>query len=739
MPSAIKILNLLRQLNDVAVISPTNGQVLTYNSSLGKWENKDSTGGSGGGTSGYSGPSGFSGYSGPSGYSGYSGRSGYSGSIGFSGYSGYIGVSGYSGYSANLNEAVLIAPSSPTRNTITPTSNDTSSLIIKQSPNSGDFSYDILRVDKIGDVSQLQLEVNDVNETTWRFSASNPVQFRDGIGFSLYNSGNTGTVSIYPQAGTYSSSFSPPTSGGVNGQFLRTDGFGNTSWADGGSGFSGYSGKSGYSGFSGYIGPQGSSGFSGYSAYSGISGFSGYSAYSGISGFSGYKGSDGIIGVDGASGFSGYSGRSGYSAYSGISGFSGYSGPSGFSGYSGPSGFSGYSGPSGFSGYSAYSGVSGFSGYSAYSGRSGYSAYSGFSGFSGYSAFSGYSGAAATPGVASYIELVDTTDGVSGWVYDGSGDWDSLSGLTLSSQVGFTNSAGQAIAGSDGAYLVNASLSFNSAITAVNFNFSVFVNGIQSNIVTRTTTTDPNTGIFSVSLTGVLSLSATDTVDIRIKNMINTDVITLLRANFCITAICGDSGFSGYSGLSGFSGYSAYSGISGFSGYSAYSGRSGYSAYSGFSGYIGTQGSSGFSGYSAYSGYSGALSLTAVPGSDVTANGLIISLTAGENLAFGDVVYLKSDGLVWKADADGSATYPCMGMATATITSSNAGNILLHGIARNDAWAWTVGGIVYLSTTAGALTQTQPSATDNVIQVLGIATHADRMYFFPDLTYITHT
>lgn len=133
------------------------------------------------------------------------------------------------------------------------------------------------------------------------------------------------------------------------------------------------------------------------------------------------------------------------------------------------------------------------------------------------------------------------------------------------------------------------------------------------------------------------------------------------------------------------------------------------------------------------------VALTEAPGSDNTATGIIVVLTAGENLVPGDVVYFKSDGKAWKADANAAGAYPAMGIAIATINTSATGNILLHGIVRSDQWNWTVGGVIYLSTTAGAMTQTQPTATDDVIQILGIATHADRMFFRPDLSWITHT
>lgn len=127
--------------------------------------------------------------------------------------------------------------------------------------------------------------------------------------------------------------------------------------------------------------------------------------------------------------------------------------------------------------------------------------------------------------------------------------------------------------------------------------------------------------------------------------------------------------------------------------------------------------------------------------SDHTASGIIVSMTAGENLVFGDIVYFKSGGKCWKADAtSGSAAYPAMGMAIATIGANAAGDILLHGTARDDSWAsWVVGGVIYLSKTPGAMIQSYAGYIINdVIQVIGIATNATRIYFNPSPDYITH-
>lgn len=105
--------------------------------------------------------------------------------------------------------------------------------------------------------------------------------------------------------------------------------------------------------------------------------------------------------------------------------------------------------------------------------------------------------------------------------------------------------------------------------------------------------------------------------------------------------------------------------------------------------------------------------------------------TAGENLAFGNFCYLKSDGKMWKADADAATTMPVSAMAAATISADSAGDFLTYGWARDDSWNLTVGGIIYASTTSGGITQTAPSGTGDYVQALGIATHADRIYFNP--------
>jgi predicted RecA/RadA family phage recombinase len=167
-------------------------------------------------------------------------------------------------------------------------------------------------------------------------------------------------------------------------------------------------------------------------------------------------------------------------------------------------------------------------------------------------------------------------------------------------------------------------------------------------------------------------------------------------------------------------------------------GSQGDTGPTGPTGPTGANGPTGPTGPTGATGPTGPSELTPAPGDDHTATGIKCNFTAGENLVFGDVCYLKSDGEMWKADADAIASSGAIALAIATINDGNSGSFLMIGIARDDTWAWTVGGIVYLSTDVGAMTQTQPSGTDDVIQVLGVATHADRVFFSPNLVQIEH-
>lgn len=133
-----------------------------------------------------------------------------------------------------------------------------------------------------------------------------------------------------------------------------------------------------------------------------------------------------------------------------------------------------------------------------------------------------------------------------------------------------------------------------------------------------------------------------------------------------------------------------------------------------------------------------------VPSADHTWSGPIVVLTAGAALAYGDVCYQGSDGKMEKGDADAVATAFCWVICLEVdgIAENATGKFGLPGcLVEHDAWAWdSLGQPLYLDTvTAGGMTKTAPSATDDVIQILGIAVTADIVLFYPQLVQVEHT
>jgi hypothetical protein len=120
---------------------------------------------------------------------------------------------------------------------------------------------------------------------------------------------------------------------------------------------------------------------------------------------------------------------------------------------------------------------------------------------------------------------------------------------------------------------------------------------------------------------------------------------------------------------------------------------------------------------------------------------MITRFTAGESLAFGDVVYIDATlGQFKKADADTGSTAPAIALCLETSLSSGAaGNFLMHGfVTKVSSGVGAYGGpntIWYLSTTAGNITTTPPSAKDDVVQIIGVALSEYTLYFHPQLVF----
>lgn len=121
------------------------------------------------------------------------------------------------------------------------------------------------------------------------------------------------------------------------------------------------------------------------------------------------------------------------------------------------------------------------------------------------------------------------------------------------------------------------------------------------------------------------------------------------------------------------------------------------------------------------------------------ANGIKDTGTAGESLAFGDIVYLKAaDSRWWKAKADATSTSAkFLAMAISSATAGTSVTLLMVGFATSSGWSFTVGSPYYLSPSTGAaMTATVPSTTNHVARVLGWAKSATCLWFNPDPTWV---
>jgi len=94
-----------------------------------------------------------------------------------------------------------------------------------------------------------------------------------------------------------------------------------------------------------------------------------------------------------------------------------------------------------------------------------------------------------------------------------------------------------------------------------------------------------------------------------------------------------------------------------------------------------------------------------------------------------------STGNLEEADATDESTMPCSVLALYTGTGSEK-QVLFWGRIRNDNWNWDAGKHIYVDTSSGALTQVMPNDDNNVVQIVGIATHSNQIIFNPSYSNV---
>jgi len=125
-----------------------------------------------------------------------------------------------------------------------------------------------------------------------------------------------------------------------------------------------------------------------------------------------------------------------------------------------------------------------------------------------------------------------------------------------------------------------------------------------------------------------------------------------------------------------------------------------------------------------------------VPASNLTSGDdpKLIKIGTGTTVV-GAFYYLNSSGVWVQTDASAEAT--CNGMLGLALgTNPSSDGMLLFGTFRDDSKSWTVGVPLFISATAGAITETAPSVVGEVVRIVGYALTATTMFVDPSKTWV---
>lgn len=115
---------------------------------------------------------------------------------------------------------------------------------------------------------------------------------------------------------------------------------------------------------------------------------------------------------------------------------------------------------------------------------------------------------------------------------------------------------------------------------------------------------------------------------------------------------------------------------------------------------------------------------------------LLTNFTAGETINAGQLVYMKSDGNIWLAQADGiAAEKRAIGISQESKTVGQTTSVLLFGLDATQS-GLTAGTAYYLSESLGSITSTIPTTSGSMVMEIGIAVSAGSIIFNPRIVGI---
>jgi hypothetical protein len=119
----------------------------------------------------------------------------------------------------------------------------------------------------------------------------------------------------------------------------------------------------------------------------------------------------------------------------------------------------------------------------------------------------------------------------------------------------------------------------------------------------------------------------------------------------------------------------------------------------------------------------------------VSGYGDIVTFGTG-TLTAGSLYYLNSSQVWTLTDADAASS--STGMLAFALGTSPSNGMLVRGYLRNTGFTTNTGDILYVSTTAGAITTTAPSGTGDIIRIIGYTIDGanEVIYFNPDNTWV---
>jgi hypothetical protein len=143
--------------------------------------------------------------------------------------------------------------------------------------------------------------------------------------------------------------------------------------------------------------------------------------------------------------------------------------------------------------------------------------------------------------------------------------------------------------------------------------------------------------------------------------------------------------------------------------------------------------------YNSYSPSNFYIPTTTVLWIDHTGVGEKCTVQAGATVTTMQVLTLNASNKWVPADADAETTGGPLLLALEGASANANFSALKKGIVRDDSWAWTIGtgtsNVLYISTTAGTLSQSYPIGTGDVVQVAGYALTPTQIMFDPQLSW----